>query len=139
MLPVPLAAVLGGEDQLTNIVTRVYETIVGGFHERAVYSFTKAQTAVEAASAGKLAAVAASAAAVAGGGYATVERTIPHRAASKPAKVSQQPAALPRASRRRRPPRRRRRQYARPRQKQVPRRTVNEFAGAGSATRAALA
>ena len=135
VLPIPLAAVLGGEDQLTNIVTRVYETIVGGFHERAAYSFTKAQTAVEAASAGKLAAVAASAAAVAGGGYATVERSIPHRAADKPAKVSQQPtrgasvaaptATTPPATAVRKAP-----------SKRVPR-TVTEFAGTGSAARAA--
>ncbi len=137
VLPVPLAAVLSGEDQLTNIVTRFYETIVGGFHERAVYSFTKAQGAVEAASAGKLAAVAASAAAVAGGGYATVERTVPNRGASKPAKVSQRPAgeatrvAAPPAVT---PPPAAVRKAAR---KQVPRRSVNEFAGAGSTTRAA--
>lgn len=91
VLPVPLAAVLTGEDHLTTIVTRFYETVVGGFHERAITSFTKAQTAVEAASGGKLAAVAASAAAVAGGGYATVERAVPHREADKPVKVSQQP------------------------------------------------
>jgi hypothetical protein len=90
VLPVPLAAVLGSEDHFTNLVTRLYETVVGGFHERAVHSFTKAQSAVEAASAGKLAAVAASAAAVAGGGYATVERAVPHRAADKPVKVSQE-------------------------------------------------
>ena len=137
VLPIPLAAVLGGEDQLTNLMTRFYETIVGGFHERAVYSFTKAQTAVEAASAGKLAAAAASAAAVAGGGYATVEHTIPQRAASKPAKVSQQqparatsvaasPVTTPPPAPVRKAPK-----------KQVPRRTVNEFAGAGSTTRAA--
>ncbi len=136
VLPIPLAAVLGGEDQLTNLATRFYETIVGGFHERAVYSFTKAQTAVEAASAGKLAAVAASAAAVAGGGYATVERTIPHRGANQPVKVSQQPArdtsivAAPPATT---PPPAVRKAP----EKQVPRRVVNEFAGAGSTTRAA--
>ena len=72
VLPVPLAGTVAARRQTTsrNLVTRVYETVVGGFHERAIYSFTKAQTAVEAASAGKLAAVAASAAAVAGGGYA---------------------------------------------------------------------
>ena len=95
VLPIPLVgAVAGNEDQLTNLLTRAYETIVGGFHERAIYSFTKAQTVVEAASAGKLAAVAASAAAVAGGGYAAVERKVPHvRGHDKPAKaVIQQPA-----------------------------------------------
>ena len=92
VLPVPLLAGVagGGGDQLTNLLTRLYEAVAGGFHERAVYSFTKAQTAVEAASAGKLAAVAASAAAVAGGGYATVERKVPHiRGHEKPAKAAQ--------------------------------------------------
>lgn len=96
VLPIPLAATLAGDggDQLTNLVTRVYETFVGGFHERAIYSFTKAQTAVEAASAGKFAAVAASAAAVAGGGYATVERNVPHiRGHDKPAKTATQESA----------------------------------------------
>ena len=99
VLPIPLAgAVAGGEDQLTHLITRVYETIVGGFHERAIHSFTKAQTAVEAASGGKLAAVAASAAAVAGGGYATVERSVPAvRGHDKPAKViSREPVRAPR-------------------------------------------
>ena len=95
VLPVPLmATVATSGDQLTNLITRAYETVVGGFHERAIHSFTKAQTVVEAASAGKLAAVAASAAAVAGGGYATVERKpAKTRAHSKPAKViTHQPA-----------------------------------------------
>ncbi len=93
VLPIPLVATVAadGGDQLTNLLTRVYETIVGGFHERAVYSFTKAQSAVEAASAGKFAAVAASAAAVAGGGYTTVERKVPHvRGHDKPAKTATQ-------------------------------------------------
>jgi RNA polymerase sigma factor (sigma-70 family) len=134
VLPIPLAAVLGGEDQLTNIVTRVYETIAGGFHERAVYSLTKAQSAVEAASAGKLAAVAASAAAVAGGGYATVERTIPHRAANKPAKVSQQPTREARAATA--PAVTPAPVVRKAAAKQVPRH-VSEFPGSGRNTRAA--
>ncbi len=92
VLPVGLVAGVAGEDHVTTIVTRLYETVVGGFHERAIHSFTKAQGAVEAASAGKLAAVAASAAAVAGGGYATVERSVPHRGADRPAKVAAPPA-----------------------------------------------
>jgi len=99
LLPVPLAgAIVTGEDPLTHFITRVYETIVGGVHERAIHSFTKAQTAVEAASAGKLAAVAASAAAVATGGYATVERTVPTvRGHDRPAKaISREPVRAPR-------------------------------------------
>lgn len=93
VLPIPLVAVAAGsQEQLMNLLTRVYETVAAGFHERAIYSFTKAQTAVEAASAGKLAAVAASAAAVAGGGYATVEREVGNaRGHSKPAKVMTDP------------------------------------------------
>jgi RNA polymerase sigma factor (sigma-70 family) len=77
VLPIPLAAVAtGGGEQISNLFMRAYEAIAGGLHERAVHSVTKAQTAIEAAAAGKVAAVAASAAAVAGGGYATVERTV---------------------------------------------------------------
>ncbi|MBW3608365.1 MAG: sigma-70 family RNA polymerase sigma factor [Actinobacteria bacterium] len=98
VLPVPLAGAAAGEEHLMNLFTRVYETVAAGFHERAVYSLTKAQTAFEAASAGKLAAVAASAAAVAGGGYATVERDVPRRSAQdQPAKVvARQPVRHPR-------------------------------------------
>ena len=101
VLPIPLIGTVAADgDQLTNLLTRIYETVAGGLHERAIYSFTKAQTAVEAASAGKLAAVAASAAAVAGGGYATVERKVPHvRGHDKPAKTAQQqPSEKPRAA-----------------------------------------
>ena len=98
LLPIPfVGTVAANGDQLTNLITRAYETVVGGFHERAIHSFTKAQTIVEAASAGKLAAVAASAAAVAGGGYATVERKVPKLPGNeKPAKViTQQPVRDP--------------------------------------------
>jgi RNA polymerase sigma factor (sigma-70 family) len=77
VLPVPLAAIAaGGGEQISNLFMRAYEAIAGGLHERAVHSVTKAQAAIEAAAAGKVTAVAASAAAVAGGGYATVERTV---------------------------------------------------------------
>ena len=87
VLPIPLVgAIAASEDHLTNLLTRAYETVVGGFHERAIHSFTKAQGFIEAASAGKVAAVAASAAAVAGGSYATVERKVPQRGHDKPAK-----------------------------------------------------
>lgn len=77
VLPVPLGAVAAGDgEQLTNLFMRAYEAIVGGFHERAVHSMTKAQMAFETAASGKVAAVAASAAAAAGGGYATVEKRV---------------------------------------------------------------
>jgi RNA polymerase sigma factor (sigma-70 family) len=48
-------------------LVRLYEALTGGIHERAASAALKVQTAVEAASAGKLAAIAASAAAIAGG------------------------------------------------------------------------
>ena len=96
VLPVPLlGTVATSEDHLTNLITRAYETVVAGFHERAIHSFTKAQALIETASAGKVAAVAASAAAVAGGGYATVERTVPPRGHDKPAKAAAAPAQRP--------------------------------------------
>jgi RNA polymerase sigma factor (sigma-70 family) len=98
LMPIALVQTVAADgDGLSNLITRAYETVVGGFHERAIHSFTKAQTVVEAASAGKLAAVAASAAAVAGGGYATVERKVPKfRGHDKPAKVlARQPVRDP--------------------------------------------
>ncbi len=77
VLPVPLGAVLSSDsEQITNVFMRAYEVIAGGFHERAVHSFTKAQAAIEAAASGKVAAMAASAAAAAGSGYVTVEKTV---------------------------------------------------------------
>lgn len=77
VLAVPLGTVAAADgEQITSVFMRAYETIAGGFHERAVHSFTKAQTAIETAASGKVAAVAASAAAAAGSGYATVEKTV---------------------------------------------------------------
>jgi RNA polymerase sigma factor (sigma-70 family) len=98
VLPVPLVGTAGGGEELTNLLTRAYETVVGGFHERAIHSFTKAQSVMEAASAGKLAAVAASAAAVAGGGYA-VEREVPGvRGHDRPVKAATRQPAKDRVS-----------------------------------------
>jgi len=77
LLPVPLVAIDSGMgDHVTSLLMRVYEAFAGGLHERAVHSVTKAQLALETATAGKVAAVAASAAAAAGGGLATVERKV---------------------------------------------------------------
>jgi RNA polymerase sigma factor (sigma-70 family) len=53
---------------------RVVEVAFAGAHDRAASAAVKAQAAIEALSAGKVAAVAASAAAVASGGVAAVER-----------------------------------------------------------------
>ncbi len=89
VLPVPLVvAAADGTEHISNLFMRAYEAVAGGFHERAIHSVTKAQTALEAAAAGKVAAVAASAAAVAGGGYATVERTVLRESHRRPAKVA---------------------------------------------------
>ena len=77
ILPVPLAAVTTGTgDHVTNLLTRVYEMVAGGLHDRAATSITKVQAVVETTAAGKAAAIAGAAAAVASGGYATVERSM---------------------------------------------------------------
>jgi RNA polymerase sigma factor (sigma-70 family) len=77
VLPVPLAVVTADAgDQVSNFLTRVYELVAGGLHDRAATSFTKVQAVVETTAAGKAAAIAGAAAAVAGGGYATVERSL---------------------------------------------------------------
>jgi RNA polymerase sigma factor (sigma-70 family) len=93
LLPVPL--VVGDAattDHLPHLLMRLYESVAGGLHERAVHSFTKTQALVEASAAGKVAAVAASAAAVAGGGYASVERVIERPASAQPASAASAPA-----------------------------------------------
>lgn len=65
-----LAPVAHGADPASNLLVRAYEAITSGLHERAVLSAQKLQSTVEAATSGKVAAVAASAAAIAGGGVA---------------------------------------------------------------------
>ena len=77
VLPVPLAAVaVDGGEHVSSLLTRLYEMIAGGLHDRAATSMMKIQAVVETTAAGKAAAIAGAAAAVAGGGYATVERTM---------------------------------------------------------------
>src|SRR3954454_2092809 len=74
----PGAAVAGGGDTLERaggLVARAYEALAGGLHERVGASVVKLQAAAEAASTGKMAAVAASAAAIATGGAVTADRT----------------------------------------------------------------
>lgn len=93
LLPVPLlAGDAATTDHLPHLLTRLYESLAGGLHERAVHSLTKTQALVEASAAGKVAAVAASAAAVAGGGYASVERAIQRPAKVQPASAASSPA-----------------------------------------------
>jgi hypothetical protein len=74
-------------------LARIYEAVASTVHERAVASAIKVQAALDAATAGKVAAVAASAAAVAGGGVAVVERTVPDRSRAERAVAQRAPAA----------------------------------------------
>jgi RNA polymerase sigma factor (sigma-70 family) len=74
VLPVGLVVGADAGDSALGFVVRVYESVVGTLHERAATLAMKAQLAVEASGAGKVAAVAGAAAAVAGGGAATVDR-----------------------------------------------------------------
>ncbi|HEY3021549.1 MAG TPA: sigma-70 family RNA polymerase sigma factor [Solirubrobacteraceae bacterium] len=70
VLPVPLALADGGDalGRAGGLLARAYEALAGGTHERLAGSVLKLQAAAEAASTGKMAAVAASAAAIATGG-----------------------------------------------------------------------
>jgi RNA polymerase sigma factor (sigma-70 family) len=96
VLPVPLAVVTANTaDQVTSLLTRLYEMIAGGLHDRAATSLTKVQAVVETTAAGKAAAIAGAAAAVASGGYATVERSMVEARVegAKPASEKVQPVA----------------------------------------------
>ena len=87
VLPIPVVAVdVATGDHVSNLLMRVYEAVAGGVHERAVHSATKVQMALEAATGGKVAALAASAAAAAGGGLATVQRTVERPKEDRPAR-----------------------------------------------------
>ncbi|HET7427695.1 MAG TPA: sigma-70 family RNA polymerase sigma factor [Gemmatimonadales bacterium] len=99
LLPVPLVAAVGpdGGDHVSNVVTRIYEMVVGGLHDRAATSVAKMQAAIEATAAGKAAAIAGAAAAVASGGYATVERAGLDGRADRAAKAQRAATAAERA------------------------------------------
>jgi hypothetical protein len=100
LFPVGLvpAAADHGHERTAGLLVRLYEAIAGGVHERAASAALKLQAATEAASTGKLAAIAASAAAIAGGGAAVVNgaggghRHHPIRAAQHTSAVT--PAAV---------------------------------------------
>jgi RNA polymerase sigma factor (sigma-70 family) len=80
VMPIPLlAATTDSAEHVSNLLTRIYEMVVGGLHDRAATSITKVQAVVEATAAGKAAAIAGAAAAVASGSYATVERSVDGR------------------------------------------------------------
>jgi len=86
VLPVSIAD--GGDtlDRLGSFLARVYDALAGGLHDRAAASVVKLQGAAEAASTGKVAAVAASAAAIAtGGAIGAHDAVVPdHRPAGTP-------------------------------------------------------
>jgi RNA polymerase sigma factor (sigma-70 family) len=92
------ADALDGEAE-GGLLARMHDALAGGLHERVLLSAHKLQAGVEAASAGKLAAVAASATALAGSGAAAL-----HRTADRPA--SARTAAAERAEPETAPPRR---------------------------------
>jgi DNA-directed RNA polymerase specialized sigma24 family protein len=77
------------------LLYRAWEALSGGLHERAAVSATKFQAAVEAASTGKLTAVAASTAALAGGGLVVGQQVsrspVRPRAAGRHARVPPRP------------------------------------------------
>ncbi len=86
----PVVLVLAGSASAHRpggLMMRAYEALTGGVHERLSASALKLQTAAEAATSGKLAAVAASTAALAGGGGVILhdELASPHRVAPIPA------------------------------------------------------
>lgn len=88
VLPIPLAVVTAdGGEHVSTVLTRIYELVAGGLHDRAATSFTKVQAVVETTAAGKAAAIAGAAAAVAGGGYATVERSLVEGRVERPVKT----------------------------------------------------
>jgi RNA polymerase sigma factor (sigma-70 family) len=75
----PVALVIGaadGGDSALGILIRVYESVANTVQERALTLTAKAQLAVEATGAAKVAAVAGAAAAMAGGGAVTAERVV---------------------------------------------------------------
>lgn len=86
VMPIPLIAVTSAAESaehVSNLLTRMYEMLVGGLHDRAATSITKVQALVEATAAGKTAAIAGAAAAVVSGSYATVERSMDGRRAER--------------------------------------------------------
>ena len=80
------------------IVTRAWDAVAGGLHDRVVLSSHKVHAGVEAASAGKVAAVAASATALAGGGAAALHREAAPPAPVRAAVARTEPAAPTRTS-----------------------------------------
>jgi RNA polymerase sigma factor (sigma-70 family) len=94
----PVALVVGGADggdSAVGLFVRIYETVVHAFQERAVAVAAKAQLAVEATGAGKVAAVAGAAAAVAGGGAVTVERAGSEPVRERPVAAEVRTAPVP--------------------------------------------
>jgi hypothetical protein len=79
-------------------LARIYEAVASAVHERAVASAIKVQAALDAATAGKVAAVAASAAAVAGGGVAVVDKAVVARDGAERREIAHRAPAAARAA-----------------------------------------
>jgi RNA polymerase sigma factor (sigma-70 family) len=100
----PFAPVAAAAGPPGGLLARAWEALTGGghvLHDRAVLAAQKLQAGAEAASTGKLAAVAASATALAGGGVAAVaqgRRAAPARVAKAIPRARHQPPAAPPAA-----------------------------------------
>jgi RNA polymerase sigma factor (sigma-70 family) len=93
----PVALVPAAHERTTNLFARLHEALAGGIHDRVASAAIKLQAATEAASAGKLAAIAASAAAIAGGGAVVATTSAPpdhHRPAPARAVAERRPVAV---------------------------------------------
>jgi len=92
LFPVALAPAAAADDK-SSLFARAWDAIFGGLHDRAAAVAFKVQAATEAASTGKLAAIAASAAAI-GGGAVVAKTSVPpkHRPATAPVAQRATPA-----------------------------------------------
>jgi RNA polymerase sigma factor (sigma-70 family) len=98
----PATVAIGGasaQSDAASFLVRLYEAVAGTIHERAATSALKLQAALDAASVGKVTAVAASAAALAGGGAVVAETHGPPPARAPAHKeAAAAPVASPRAA-----------------------------------------
>jgi hypothetical protein len=96
LFPVALAPAAGAHDK-SSVFARAYDAVVGSLHDRRPPVAFKVQAATEAASTGKLAAIAASAAAIGGGGRRRQDAVPPahHPAAAHARPVAQRATPAP--------------------------------------------
>jgi RNA polymerase sigma factor (sigma-70 family) len=84
LFPMPALVARPPNGEGAGLLTRLYEAITAGVHDRLAASATRVQAAVDVAGGGKVAAVAASAAAVAGGGITAVDRVLERSPGTEP-------------------------------------------------------